>query len=151
MRILVVVPCGAKKIWADQPALGAVQASGAYTGVPFRINRAYAEAVGDAWVILSAKYGFLWPEDTIPGPYEVTFKRKKSGPVEVTALLQQVPHLGLDTFGKVIGLGGLEYRAAVAQAFEVISSVTFPFAGLALGYSLQATKAATRIIERQNS
>ncbi len=91
MRTLVVVPCGAKKIWSEQPSLGAVRAAEAYVGVPFRVNRAYAEVVGDAWVILSAKYGFLAPDELLDGPYEVTF----------------------------------------------------PFAGLALGYSLQVTKAAT--------
>jgi len=39
------------------------------------VNREYAEHFGDRWVILSAKYGFLNPEDTIEGTYNVTFKR----------------------------------------------------------------------------
>jgi hypothetical protein len=45
---------------------------------PFTVNRQYAEASGGDWVILSAKYGFLRPTDVIPGPYEVTFKRRRS-------------------------------------------------------------------------
>lgn len=143
MRTLVVVPCGAKKVWADRPHLGAVAARDAYTGTPFKVNRAYAEAVGDAWVILSAKYGFLHPDDVIPGPYEVTFKRKKTEPVSVAMLRQQVRDLQLAAYDRVIGLGGVEYRAALTGAFDPGTVLEFPFAGLALGYSLQATKAAT--------
>ncbi|MFW8627997.1 DUF6884 domain-containing protein [Deinococcus sp. ME38] len=143
MRTLVVVPCGAKKIWADRPSLGAVRAAEAYVGVPFRVNRAYAEVVGDAWVILSAKYGFLAPDDLLEGPYEVTFKRKKTNPVAVETLRRQVIERDLASFDRVIGLGGVEYRAALAEAFGDHAEVMFPFAGLALGYSLQATKAVT--------
>lgn len=143
MRTLVVVPCGAKKIWGELPSLGAVRAAEAYVGVPFRVNRAYAEVMGDAWVILSAKYGFLDPGDLLEGPYEVTFKRKKTGPVTVETLCQQVTERGLTSFDRVIGLGGVEYRAALTRAFEGQAEILFPFAGLALGYSLQAIKAAT--------
>lgn len=143
MRTLVVVPCGAKKVWADHPHLGAVAAMDAYTGTPFKVNRAYAEVAGDVWVILSAKYGFLRPGDMVPGPYEVTFKRKKTGPVAVTVLWQQVRDLQLAAYDRVIGLGGVEYRAALTGAFGPGTALEFPFAGLALGYSLQATRAAT--------
>lgn len=142
MRTLVVVPCGAKKIWSEHPSRGAVRAAEAYVGVPFRVNRAYAEVVGDAWVILSAKYGFLAPDDLLNGPYEVTFKRKKTNPVAVETLQRQVEERGLASFDRVIGLGGVEYRAALTEAFRDHAEVAFPFAGLALGYSLQATKAA---------
>lgn len=116
-------------------------------GVPFRVNRAYAEVVGDASVILSAKYGFLAPDDLLEGQYEVTFKRKKTNPVAVETLRRQVEERGLASFDLVIGLGGAEYRAALTEAFRDHAEVAFPFAGLALGYSLQATKAATAAAE----
>ncbi|MFD1732154.1 DUF6884 domain-containing protein [Deinococcus malanensis] len=64
--ILVIVPCGASKIWAKQPDAGAVQAQDAYTGPPFVLHRQYAERFGDQWVILSAKYGFLQPKQLLP-------------------------------------------------------------------------------------
>lgn len=142
MRTLVVVPCGARKIWATHPDLGPVPAKDAYTGTPFKVNREYAESIGDDWVILSAKHGFLRPDDLIPGPYEVTFKRKKTGPVSMAVLWQQVGRLGLDRYGRVIGLGGIEYRQAIKEAFGSAVELEFPFAGLELGYSLQAAKAA---------
>jgi len=143
MRTLVVVPCGSKKIWAAHPDVGPVPAQDAYVGTPFRVNRGYAETIGDDWVILSARYGFLRPDDLIPGPYEVTFKRKSTQPVSVPVLRRQISRLGLSWYDRVIGLGGIEYRQALQAAFGSEAALAFPFAGLALGYSLQAAKAAT--------
>ena len=82
-RTLVVVPCGQSKIWDRHPGIGAVAAREAYTGAPFVVNRAYAERYADAWVILSAKYGFLSPNDLVDGPYNVTFKKRSTQPIEV--------------------------------------------------------------------
>ncbi len=65
---LVIVPCGCSKIWDRDPKRGPVAAAEAYTGTPFRLNRQYAECFGDAWVVLSAKYGFIAPEFSIPEP-----------------------------------------------------------------------------------
>lgn len=144
--MLVVVPCGRSKIWDREPDRGAVRADAAYTGTPFRLNRAYAERFGTSWVILSAKYGFLWPGTEIPGPYEVTFKRRTTNPITAEALRQQVGEMGLDRFGTVVILGGREYREAVGEAFAgAPSQIVAPFAGLPIGKAMQATK---RAIER---
>ena len=56
---LVIVPCGKSKIWDRDPDAGPTAARAAYVGSPFKVNREYAETFGEAWVILSAKYGFL--------------------------------------------------------------------------------------------
>ena len=71
-EILVIVPCGQGKIWDTEPDRGPVAARDAYTGAPFKVNRAYAERFASYWVILSAKYGFIPPDYLIPGPYNVT-------------------------------------------------------------------------------
>ena len=140
---LVVVPCGHKKAWDTNPALGEVAACEAYTGAVFGMNRAYAEQFGTRWIILSAKYGFVTPESMIPGPYDVTFKKLKSGPVSVSCLRTQVVELGLQQFEEVIALGGKEYRAAVAAAFdEYPCKVLAPFAGLPIGKYMHAIKGA---------
>jgi hypothetical protein len=123
--------------------------SGGCSGTPFRVNRAYAETLGDAWVILSAKYGYLWPTDLIPGPYEVTFKRAATQPVQIKILRAQVEQLELSTYEQVIGLGGKEYRQAIEQSFGPQTHLSFPFAGLPLGYALQATNAARQAEETQ--
>lgn len=140
---LVIVPCGASKIWAKQPDLGAVMAKDAYTGPPFVLHRQYAERFAETWVILSAKYGFLAPEDLLPGPYEVTFKKASTGPIVVARLQEQVRTLELVQATHVVGLGGVEYRRAIESAFYGTGlPLSFPFAGLSLGYSMQAVKRA---------
>lgn len=140
-QILVIVPCGARKVWHLDPGRGPAPAREAYIGTPFKVHCAYAERFGDRWVILSAKYGFIDPDFVLPGPYDVTFKRKTSGPVAVEGLRQQIRELGLDRFAVVVGLGGRAYRVAVEQAFAGLPvRLCFPFAGLPLGKALQAAK-----------
>ncbi|WP_390622104.1 DUF6884 domain-containing protein [Roseiconus lacunae] len=59
--ILVIVPCGSSKVWSNDPSAGPTIAKDAYIGSPFKVNRKYAEHIGNRWVILSAKYGFIEP------------------------------------------------------------------------------------------
>jgi hypothetical protein len=141
--VLVIVPCGKSKIWAKYPNAGSVQAANAYAGQPFKLNRAFAEQFGDDWLVLSAKYGFVDPGFMIPGPYEVTFKSKKTGPIDHSRLQAQVARLDLHHFSTVVGLGGAEYREAIRLAFINQSvSLVFPFAGQPLGIMMQSTKRA---------
>jgi hypothetical protein len=81
--MLVAVPCRLCKIWDREPERGSVAATVAYTLRPFRLNRQYAERFGDAWVVLSAKYGFIAPDFMIPGPDEVSFKYPARNPISV--------------------------------------------------------------------
>jgi hypothetical protein len=138
LRTLVIVPCGRSKVWDDSPQAGPVSARLAYTGAPFKVNREYAEHFGGSWVILSAKYGFLNPEEMIEGPYDVTFKRRSPPPIGEAALREQVRSRGLDRFDDVIGLGGRDYRIVVQATFADSNvRLHFPFAGMSLGKSLQ--------------
>ncbi len=143
MATLVIVPCGRSKIWDKNPAAGPTKAMDAYTGSPFKVNRAYAEIAGERWVILSAKYGYIAPDSTLAGPYNVTFKRKSTGPVDILSLQRQIEELGLQRFDRIIGLGGVEYRRAIEASFEPFGVRTqFPFAGLPVGRAMQVIKNA---------
>jgi hypothetical protein len=66
MKLLVIVPYGQSKAWDKHPELKGVKASEAYIGVPFRINKAFAEKFADKWIVLSAKHGFIEPDFIIP-------------------------------------------------------------------------------------
>lgn len=88
--VLVVVPCGQKKIWDRTPSAGATAAKDVHIGPPFGINKTCAEKFGEAWVILSAKYGFIEPDFEIAGPYKITFKKKRSGPIATARLREQL-------------------------------------------------------------
>ncbi|WDQ16786.1 DUF6884 domain-containing protein [Rhodopirellula sp. P2] len=140
---LVIVPCGSSKVWSKNPLAGPTIARDAYVGSPFKVNRRYAECVGDQWLILSAKHGFIAPDFVLPGPYEVTFKTKSSGPIDLNTLSQQALDHGLAKFHTVIGLGGKEYRHAIETVFEGSEvELQFPFAGLPIGKAMQAAKRA---------
>ncbi|WP_202948503.1 DUF6884 domain-containing protein [Nitrolancea hollandica] len=141
--VLVVVPCGQQKIWDKDPNRGPVPAQDVYTGSPFVLNRKYAERLSEQWVILSAKYGFISPSFVIPGPYNVTFKKQKTGPISIPALQDQVRAQTLDRFKIIVGLGGKEYRAIIESVFAPAGAeLYFPFAGLPIGKAMQATKRA---------
>jgi len=141
--VLVVVPCGRRKVWQRSPDRGPAPAAEAYTGAPFVVNRAYADRFGDAWVILSAKYGFVPPDFEIPVPYEVTFDRITPEVVSMTRLREQVAEQRLDRFTVVVGLGGKTYRAVVEAAFAgPASTLVFPFAGLPIGTAMRAVNRA---------
>jgi hypothetical protein len=145
-NVLIIIPCGQGKIWDKQSKLGSVRAKDAYTGAPFKVNRAYAEHFANHWLILSAKYGFISPDFLISEPYNVTFKKQSTKPVSVPILREQVKSLKLYDFDTIIGLGGIEYRSMIEQAFIGYSvKIYFPFAGLSLGFAMQATRNAIRL------
>ena len=116
MSKLVVVQCGGRKIWKNNPDIGKVKAEDAYTSPYFQKNRKYAKRFGDRWVVLSAKYGFLDPDELIED-YNVTFKSKKSGPISNFDLQKQVTEKELDDFDEVVVLGGIEYLDAIKEVF----------------------------------
>lgn len=141
--VLVIVPCGKAKIWDKIPHAGPTAAKDAYTGGPFRINKAYAEKFGETWIVLSAKYGLIEPAFAIPGPYNVTFKATRTRLITPDQLRDQVRSRNLERFTKIIGLGGKEYRRAIEMAFEETpAQLYFPFAGLRQGNAMQSTKRA---------
>jgi hypothetical protein len=142
-ELLVVVPCGQGKIWDRHPDAGPTLARDAYTGAPFRVNRAYAERFATRWVILSAKYGFIGPDFVIPGPYNLTFKRRDPELVDSATLRAQVAALDLTSYSQVVVLGGQEYQKAARDAFvETDATLHFPFAGLRMGQAMAAIKEA---------
>ncbi|MHB8132539.1 MAG: DUF6884 domain-containing protein [Mobilitalea sp.] len=142
--VLVIVPCGQGKIW-DKKMVGAFAARDVYTGAPFKVNREYAERFADRWFILSAKYGFISPDFMIPEPYNITFKKKSTGPVSISVLQEQIKDMNLGSYDTVIGLGGKEYRTAMEGAFGVGVNLIFPFSGLPLGKAMQATKRTVEV------
>jgi hypothetical protein len=142
--VLVVVPCGKAKVWDREPRRGATPARDAYTGGLFRAHRAYAERIGERWVVLSAKYGLIDPDWLIPGPYDVTFNNLRTRPVGADRLRCQAAELGLDRFPTVVGLGGAVYRAILSTVFDQSSArLVFPFEGLNLFRIPGAVRRAT--------
>ena len=143
--LLVIIPCGAGKVWDSDSSRGPCRAKEAYTGSPFKVNRKYAETFAERWVILSAKFGYIDPVFVIPGDYNVTFKDLRTQPVSLGVLKEQVRTMGLDQYYRVIGLGGVEYRDRIKSSYSPCGiKVQFPFAdrGLGIGQQMSLIKRA---------
>ena len=138
-RTLVIVSCGKRKIWDVDPGHGPCQAKDAYVGPLFKWARRYAEKFGDMWVILSAKYGFITPDFIIPGNYNVTFKDKKTNPISVDELKEQICRMGLGDYDEVVVIGGKEYVEVCKRVFPP-ERVRAPFSGLPLGKMISEIK-----------
>lgn len=118
MKTLCVIPCGKRKIWDKNPGAGPTKAKNVYIG-PFATScRRYAERFyPSAWCIISAKHGFLFPDDLVPGPYEVTFSKPKTNPITVQELESQVTRLGLEKYQNIVVIAGKEYISRVRRVF----------------------------------
>jgi hypothetical protein len=122
--------------------MGSVEADRAYMSPFHRFCKDYAEMYFDQWVILSAKYGFLYPTDVIEGPYDVTFNRPSPEIVSVDSLLEQARIKNLLYFQEIVVLAGQKYRKPVTEVFRE-QSIQFPFAPYkGIGYIQQALKKA---------
>ncbi len=119
MRPLCIVQCGKIKIWDKNPKAGPCRARDVYTGRFAKKCREYAEKFyPELYYILSAKCGFLLPDDIVQGPYDVTFSNKKSNPISSEELLAQIKKKGLDQYQEVIMVGAKCYVKIVKAVFS---------------------------------
>jgi hypothetical protein len=89
-----------------------------YTGNFVCLNQKYAERFyPDSWCILSARYGFLMPDDVVPGNYNVRITDPEA--ISRENLREQAQRLGLDRFDRVVVVAGKDYVAAVQRVQEV--------------------------------
>ena len=142
-KILVVVPCGKRKIWKRNLKAGPTKAKDAYVGSPFKVNREYAEKFADEWVILSAKYGFIEPDFVIPEDYDVTFSDPSTNPISLEHLKEQA--IQMTGFDKIVALGSAEYAEMVKRAFQETGiDVSTPTVGLNVIKAVGKVKDAIR-------
>ena len=145
MSVLCIVTCGQRKIWDDHPEAGPTQAWYAYSGPLHRACQRYARKFHpDAWCILSAKHGFLYPTDVVPENYDVAFDLRDQGPISIDELKQQARDKKLTLYDRVVALGGRRYVGVVRQVFVGTSvDVHAPLEGLGgIGYMMQALNKA---------
>lgn len=138
MKRLCIIPCGAKKIWDVDPLKGTTKARHAYRSSFHTACQKYATAFFTDWVILSAKHGFLLPDDLVPANYNVAFGTKNDGIITAEALRHQRKEKGLMDYQEIIVLGGKKYRKVISEIFDEVDHVTYPLAGCkGIGYMLQ--------------
>ncbi|WP_077325689.1 DUF6884 domain-containing protein [Virgibacillus siamensis] len=145
MKQLSIIPCGRKKIWDRNENAGAVPAKEAYIGTLHHLCRNYAETFTDGWVVLSAKHGFLFPEDIVPGQYNVTFNQKSDEIITYDKLRSQVLEKGLDQFDMLVVLTGKKYKPVINGAFNDNQQRIYPLLQYSgIGYMQQALKQAVQ-------
>jgi len=128
MRRLGIVPCSKEKIWDLQPVAGAVPASRAYRSRFHQLAVAYVRSLTSDWLILSAKYGLLAPNQLIPGPYDISFTRPQDPTVSMSLLRQQAAAFA--RFGQVICVCPRLYGEKIEQAFAGYCPVVHPLRGV---------------------
>lgn len=118
MKTLCIIPCGKRKIWDKDPFAGPTEAKNVYIGAFAKKCRQYAETFyPSSWRILSAKYGFLSPDNIIPEDYNATFNKRSSGPISAKKLRYQIRKKGLYRYSKIVMLGGKHYREILQKVF----------------------------------
>ena len=130
--VLVIVPCGAQKIWDRKPHAGKIAAKEAYSSLFFKVNREYAQTFGTEWRILSAKYGIMHPDQLVEN-YDCKFDdsyldRRNWWKLEgMVRQARALPH-----FERIVLLGGKLYREIMRKVFLGIylpKQISEPFAG----------------------
>jgi hypothetical protein len=118
MKTICIVPCGNKKIWDKNPKAGPTKAIEVYIGPFAKKCREYAEKFhAGSWCILSAKYGFLFPTNIIPGPYDVSFNKPTKETIKIEELKKQASKNKMKGYDKVVILGGKNYVNIIKQVF----------------------------------
>ena len=142
---LCVVPCGSLKIWHRNPDTGPTKAKDVYIGPFAKACIDYAERFYPGrYVILSAKYGFLFPDELIPGNYNVTFNNPKTNPIGVEELRKQAEHKGLMKYDEIVVVAGSNYVKIVRKVFAGKKIIT-PLEGRGgMGPMISAIRRAIR-------
>lgn len=130
MNRLCIIPCGAKKIWDTAAApSGPCPAKRAYISPFHRKCQAYADRFFDHWAILSAKHGFLLPDDRLDENYNVAFGSGHPAIISLHELKRQVSEKRLDRFEEVVVLGGKKFTGIVPEVFPGETRIYFPLVG----------------------
>ncbi|MFD1773232.1 DUF7662 domain-containing protein [Paenibacillus rhizophilus] len=109
----------------------------------------YAQTFFDHWVILSAKYGFLFPEDIIPEDYNVSFIKPSNETIHIDQLKEQAESKGVSAYKEITVLGGKHYTERAKAVFTQGQELLFPLSDCTgIGYMLQKL---TRALEKQDT
>lgn len=145
MNRLCIIPCGKKKIWDKYADYGPTEAKKVYISPFGKACQAYAAMFFENWVILSAKHGFLKPNDIVQENYDLSFDSKSDEVISIERLQKQMIDKKLLQFDEIVLLAGKKHRKVVIKLYpeEIIS---YPLEGCkGIGYMLQRLKEAVEM------
>lgn len=128
--MIVVIPCGAKKINKPAPACNL------YIGPYFKACWSYSISLTNYSniYILSAKHGLI-KSTTILYPYNL--QMGQPGSIGLKKIEEQASEYGIIN-KNIIGLGGIKYTSLMKQVFGKESK--YPITGLQMGYAIKWLK-----------
>ncbi len=129
---LYLVSCVGRKLSVPAPA------KDLYTSQLFRKSRTFVESINQPWLILSAKYGLVSPEQVIE-PYDLTLKKMPKAERRrwAEAIASQL-HPHLDGVNAVIFLAGRDYQQFLdSKIVEQGIAIFDPMEGMRIGERLR--------------
>ncbi|HHT7067723.1 DUF6884 domain-containing protein [Bacillus thuringiensis] len=137
MKRLCIIPCGKKKIWDKHSNYGPMEAKDVYISPFGKACQAYATMFFENWVILSAKHGFLRPNDIVLENYNLAFDSKSDEVISIEQLQKQMVDKSLLQFDEIVLLAGKKHEKVVTKLYPE-EMITYPLEGCkGIGYMLQ--------------
>ncbi|MGQ4703468.1 DUF6884 domain-containing protein [Bacillus thuringiensis] len=144
MKRLCIIPCGKKKIWDKHSNYGPMEAKDVYISPFGKACQAYASMFFENWVILSAKHGFLRPNDIVLKNYDLAFDSKSDEVISIEKLQKQMVDKSLLQFDEIVLLAGEKHKKVVTKLYPE-EMITYPLEGCkGIGYMLQRLKEAVK-------
>ncbi|MDA2382235.1 hypothetical protein PDN41_10595 [Bacillus cereus] len=144
MNRLCIIPCGKKKIWDKHSNYGPMEAKDVYISPFGKACQAYASMFFENWVILSAKHGFLRPNDIVLENYDLAFDSKSDEVISIEKLQKQMVDKSLLQFDEIVLLAGKKHKKVVTKLYPE-EMITYPLEGCkGIGYMLQRLKEAVK-------
>ena len=113
-KVLVITGCTKEKL-AYNDSLQA-PARKMYQGRLFKNVRNYCENMGFDYVIISAKYGLLFPEDVISGYEKVLKTEEDIGKIQ--SLVENQLRPVLENYDKIVVIAGEKYREVLRNLWD---------------------------------
>ncbi|BCC99753.1 hypothetical protein BC30048_2656 [Bacillus cereus] len=144
MKRICIIPCGKKKIWDKHSDYGPMEAKDVYISPFGKACQAYATMFFKNWVILSAKHGFLRPNDIVLENYDLAFDSKSDEVINIEQLQKQMVDKSLLQFDEIVLLAGKKHKKVVTKLYPE-EMITYPLEGCkGIGYMLQRLKEAVK-------
>ena len=144
MKRICIIPCGKKKIWDKHSDYGPMEAKDVYISPFGKACQAYATMFFENWVILSAKHGFLRPNDIVLENYDLAFDSKSDEVINIEQLQKQMVDKSLLQFYEIVLLAGKKHKKVVTKLYPE-EMITYPLEGCkGIGYMLQRLKEAVK-------
>jgi len=113
-RVLVITACTKEKLGYTSKVKA--PAKNMYRGLLFKLVKEFCEVNNFDYVIISAKYGLLFPDDEIEG-YEKVLKTKKDVDA-IRPIVEERLRKILDKYDKVVVIAGINYLKTLENVVD---------------------------------